>query len=233
MKIRTLAVTLAGLAIAGGAFAGTLSGTAVFEGKAPSLKPIQMGADPTCAKMHSTPVTPELLVLGDGQTMANVFVQVKSPPASKAAASSSPVVIDQKGCMYAPHVVGVRVGQPLQFRNSDGILHNVHGLPKANREFNLGMPATLEEKDTTFNKPEPFFPVKCDVHPWMQAYVAVMTHPYFDVTAKDGKFQIADLPDGTYTLEAWHEKLGTQSQQVTVSGGKAAPVTFTFAVPKG
>lgn len=233
MRIRTFATILAGLALAGTAFAGTITGTVVYDDKVPNLRPIQMGADPACAAMHDSPVEPDLLVLGEGNTLANIFVQVKNPPASNAPAPNEPAVIDQHGCMYHPHVIGVRVGQPLQFRNSDGILHNVHGLPNENREFNLGMPPTLKEKSTTFNKPEAFFPVKCDVHPWMHAFVAVMTHPFFDVTEKDGKFQIADLPDGTYTLEAWHEKLGTQTQEVTVSGGKASPVKFTFKVPKG
>ena len=234
IRTRRLATTVAGLALlAGSAAAGTITGTVTYDDKVPSFKPIQMGADPACAKMHDSPVEPDLLVLGSGNTMANVFVQVKNAPAASGAPPSQPVVIDQKGCMYHPHVVGVRVGQPLQFRNSDGILHNVHGLPKENREFNLGMPATLKEKDTTFNKPEPLFPVKCDVHPWMNAYVAVMTHPYFDVTDEDGTFTLEGLPDGTYTVEAWHEKLGTRTQEVTVQGGKAAPAAFSFKIPKG
>jgi plastocyanin len=221
------------LCAAGAAFAGTVSGTVVYEGSVPNLRPLSMDADPACAAKHSTPVKPEMLVLGSGNALGNVFVRVtKGVPAKPYPAPSTPVVIDQNGCLYSPHVVGVMVGQPLKFKNSDGILHNVHGLPKANREFNLGMPATLKEKDTTFSKPELFFPVKCDVHPWMNAYVAVMEHPFFDVTGPDGAFSIADLPDGSYELEAWHEKLGTRTATVAVAGGKAAPVRFTMSVPK-
>lgn len=233
MRIRTLVLSAAGASLlATSALAGTITGTIVYDDKVPNLRPITMNADPACDEMHDEPVQPDLLVLGEGNTLANVFVKVTDPPESDSPVPSDPVVIDQQGCMYAPHVVGVRVGQPLQFRNSDGILHNVHGLPEKNREFNLGMPASLKEKETTFNKPEELFPVKCDVHPWMKAYVAVMTHPFFDVTGEDGAFALDGLPDGTYTVEAWHEKLGTRSQEVSVSGGEADPVEFTFQVPR-
>ncbi|MDX1630395.1 MAG: carboxypeptidase regulatory-like domain-containing protein [Thermoanaerobaculia bacterium] len=233
MRIRTFALSLAGASLlASSALAGTITGTVVYDDKVPNLRPLSMDADPACAEKHDSPVKPDLLVLGDGNTMANVFVKVTNPPETDSSAPTEPVVIDQVGCMYEPHVVGVRVGQPLQFRNSDGILHNVHGLPDKNREFNLGMPASLKQKETTFNEPEEFFPVKCDVHPWMKAYVAVMTHPFFDVTDKDGKFTIDGLPDGTYTVEAWHEKLGTRTQEISVSGGEGGPAEFTFQVPK-
>lgn len=208
-----------------------VAGKVAFEGKAPSMKPTKMDADPACAAKHSGPVFPETLVLGDGQTLANVFVQVKNPPAGTFPAPAEPVIIDQNGCRYIPHVAGVMAGQALKFRNSDGILHNVHGLPKENREFNIGMPPTLLEKDTVLNKPEAFFPVKCDVHPWMRSYVAVMTHPYFAVSGIDGTFQIPNLPAGTYEIEAWHEKLGTQTASITVADGETGSADFSFSVP--
>ena len=215
---------------------GSITGKITYDDQVPPpgrglFAPIKMDADPACAAKHSEPVPLGELVLGDGNTLVNVFVQVKNPPDKDYPTPSEPVVIDQKGCIFAPHVLGMMVGQTLQFRNSDGILHNVHGLPEVNREFNIGMPPTLKETDVVFNKPEPLFPVKCDVHPWMNSYVAVMTHPYFAVTGIDGTFTIGDLPDGTYEVEAWHERLGTQTTRVTVGDG-AASADFSFKLPK-
>lgn len=211
----------------------SVAGTVVFEGEAPRLRPIAMDADPDCAAKHEEPVAAQSLVLGEGQSLGNVFVQVKNPPAGGYPPPAEPAVIDQKGCLYQPRVVGMQVGQELKFLNSDGILHNVHGLPKENREFNLGMPPSVTDVTTTFNKPEPLFPVKCDVHPWMRTHVAVMTHPYFASTGASGEFTIDGLPAGTYEVEAWHEKLGTQNGSVTVADGETGTVDFAFAVPSG
>lgn len=211
----------------------TISGTISFAGTAPSLRPVTMDADPQCAQKHDGPVPNEVLLLGDGNTMGNVFVKVNSGLAEKQwPAPSEPAVIDQEGCIYHPHVMGVMAGQPLVFLNSDELLHNVHGLPKLNREFNRGMPATVKSAQEVLNTPEPLFPVKCDVHPWMQAYVAVMAHPYFAVTAEDGRFEIRNLPAGTYEIEAWHERLGTQTATVTVEDGGSATSDFTFTTPQ-
>ncbi len=210
---------------------GTVAGAVVFDGQAPRLKPVAMSADPDCETKHEGPVVSQSLVLGEGQSLGNVFVQVKNPPAGSYPTPAEPVVIDQNGCLYAPRVVGVQAGQTLRFLNSDGILHNVHGLAKVNREFNIGMPPSLTEKDTVFNQPEPLFPVKCDVHPWMRTYVAVMTHPFFAVTGETGEFSIDGLPAGTYEIEAWHEKLGTRSASVTVADGETGAADFTFTVP--
>lgn len=211
----------------------TVSGTINYDGAVPTLRPVTMDADPQCAQKHQGPVQNEVLLLGDGNTMGNVFVKVKSGlPEKQWPAPSEPAVIDQEGCIYQPHVMGVMAGQPLVFLNSDELLHNVHGLPEENREFNLGMPATVEEQRVTLEQPEPLFPVKCDVHPWMQSYVAVMSHPYFDVTAEDGRFEIRNLPAGTYEIEAWHERLGTQTATVTVEDGGSATSDFTFSTPQ-
>ena len=230
LVLGSLAVALC-LVAGTAAEAGSVTGKIIFEGKVPNLRPINMNADPVCASKHDAPVYPEILVLDDDRGMANVFVQVKNPPAGNHTAPSTPVVIDQNGCRYEPHVSGVMAGQGLMFKNSDGVLHNVHGLPKVNREFNIGMPPAVLEKGQTLNKPEPVFSVKCDVHPWMKSYVAVMTHPYFGVSAKDGTFKIDGLPTGTYDIEAWHERLGTQTTKVTVGDGAAA-ANFTFKVPQ-
>jgi plastocyanin len=218
----------------GAAFAAsTITGTITFDGKAPTLRPLAMNADPACAKMHSGPVPNEMLVLGSGNTMGNILVWVsKGLPAGKTwPAPKTPVVLDQKGCQYVPHVMGIMVGQQYKILNSDGILHNVHALPKINKGFNRAMPATVKEATATFDKPEAVFQIKCDVHPWMSAYVGAFTHPFFSVTAKDGKFTIPGLDAGTYEITAWHERLGTQTATVTVSGSDTKTQNFKFAAP--
>jgi plastocyanin len=214
------------------AFAGTITGTVVYEGKVPVLKPLAVAAEPMCAKKHAT-VPNEALVLGAGNSMANVVVKVASGlPAGKTwPAPTTPVTMDQVGCQYVPHVLGVMVGQPFKVLNSDGVLHNVHSLPKINRSFNMAMPPTRKEATETFTKAEGMFVVKCDVHPWMQSYVGVFAHPFFAVTGTDGKFSLANLPAGTYEVEAWHEKLGTQKSTVTVGASDTKTQSFKFAPP--
>jgi plastocyanin len=213
--------------------ASTITGTVTFAGTAPNLKPLAMDADPVCAKKHTGPVPNEMLVLGSGNTMGNIMVWVsKGVPAGKTyPAPKTPATIDQNGCQYKPHVLGVVAGQTVRILNSDGVLHNIHTLPKANTTFNKAMTPTMKETTTTFDKPEPVFPVKCDVHPWMQAYVAVFTHPFFASTGPDGKFTISGLDPGTYEITAWHEKLGTQTASVTVGANDTKTQNFKFAAP--
>lgn len=212
---------------------GVVTGTVTFVGEAPELEPLHMEADPQCAAMHEGEVMPDKLVLGDAGTVANVFVQVKNPPEGDYPAPAEPVVLDQIGCRYEPHVVGVMTGQELLIKNSDGILHNVRSQGAENATFNLAMPPSMTESTKTFNRPEPLFPVKCDVHPWMQAYVAVMGHPYFDVTGEDGHFSLTGLPAGTYQIEVWHEEMGTQVQEVTLEEGGTGTVDFELSWPAG
>jgi plastocyanin len=216
-------------ATSGGAPA-TLTGTVNFEGAVPTLSTLKMDAEPICAAKHTTPPKSQALALGAGNTLGNVFVKIKSGVATKSyPAPSEPVVLDQNGCIYEPHLFGVMVGQTLKILNSDGILHNIHPLPKVNKEFNLAMPKFKKVSERAFDKAEeePFL-IKCDVHPWMGAYAAVMPHPFFDVTATDGKFSIAGLDPGTYEVEAWHEKMGTQTSSITVAAGESKTVDFTF-----
>ncbi len=220
-----------GVAIA----ASTVTGTVTFDGKVPPLKPLAMDADPACAKKHTAPVANEALILGAGNTMANIMVYVtKGLPAGKTyPAPTTPVVIDQNGCQYKPHVMGIMVGQPYKILNSDGILHNIHTLSTINPTFNKGMTASIKEVTTTFNKPEAIFHIKCDVHPWMSAYLGVFTNPFFSVTATDGKFTISGLDPGTYEITAWHERLGTQTASVTVGANETKSQNFKFALPAG
>ena len=214
--------------------ASTITGTVSFDGKAPALKPLAMDAEPVCNKAHGgKPVPNEMLVLGNGNTMGNIMVWVsKGLPAGKTwPAPKTPVVLEQKGCQYLPHVMGIMVGQPYRILNSDGILHNIHTLPKINPAFNRGQPATVKEMTTTFAKPETLFQIKCDVHPWMSAYMAVFTHPFYSVTSTDGKFTISGLDPGTYEITAWHERLGMQTAMVTVGANDTKTQAFKFAVP--
>jgi plastocyanin len=214
--------------------ASTITGTITFAGKVPGLKPLAMEADPACAKIHGgKPAPNEMLVLGGNNTMGNIIVWVsKGLPAGKTwPAPKTAVTLDQKGCTYVPHAMGIMVGQPYRILNSDGILHNVHTLPKVNKSFNRAMPGALKETTTTFDQPENVFQIKCDVHPWMSAYIGVFTHPFFSVTSTDGKFTLAGLDAGTYEITAWHERLGTQTATVTVSGTDTKTQDFKFAVP--
>ncbi|MEM7051971.1 MAG: carboxypeptidase regulatory-like domain-containing protein [Acidobacteriota bacterium] len=210
---------------------GSVSGKIVFDDKIPRLRPLRIESDPACAAKHDGRVYPDFLILGEDNALANVLIQVRNPPPGNYQAPEEAIVIDQVGCVYTPRVVAVMTGQELLFRNSDGILHNVHGLPKANREFNIGMPPTVAESSQRLVEPEPAFPVRCDVHPWMEAYVAVLSHPFFSISGEDGRYEIDDLPPGTYELAAWHEKLGIHTTTVTVEEGEAT-ADFTLRVPK-
>jgi plastocyanin len=213
--------------------ASSITGTITYTGTVPNLRPIAMDADPMCAKKHSAPVPNEMLVLGKGNTMGNIMVWVsKGLPAGKTwPAPKTPVTMDQNGCQYRPHVMGIMVGQPYRILNSDGVLHNVHALPKINSAFNRAMPPTVKEANATFDKPEGMFQVKCDVHPWMNAYVGVFSHPFYAVTGPDGKFTIPNLPPGTYEITAWHERLGTQTATVTVGASDTKTQDFKFSTP--
>jgi plastocyanin len=178
----------------------SITGTVTFAGEAPTLRPLAMNGEPVCHEKHGeNPVPNEALVLGTGNTMGNVMVWVsKGLPAGQTwPAPQTPVVLDQDGCQYLPHVMGIMVGQTYRILNSDGILHNIHTLPTINPSFNRGQPATVEEMTTSFPKPEAMFQIKCDVHPWMSAYIAVYTHPFFSVSGTDGKFTISGLDAGS------------------------------------
>ena len=212
--------------------AGTIKGTIVYQGPIPKLKPINMEADANCHAKHTTPVFPETIVLGEGQTMGNVFVHVKNAPKKSYETPEEPVVVSQKGCIFTPHVFGIMVNQPLKFLNTDKTLHNVHGMCKINEEFNFAMPQFRKEATKRFNREEFMFLVKCDVHPWMSAWISVMAHPFFDTTGKNGTYEIKGLPPGEWEIEVWHEKLKTQTRKVKIAATDDVQVAdFTYQHP--
>jgi len=208
---------------------GEVAGTVKLDGAAPKMKGINMAAEPACAKARTTPGMSEEVVTGDGGALANVVVYVKSGAEGYSfPAPSGPGKIDQQGCQYHPHVVALQVGQNLDVTNSDQTTHNIHPTPKDNREWNESQPPGAAPIDKSFPRAEIAIPVKCNVHPWMKAYIAVIPNPYFQVTAKDGAFDLKNLPPGNYTLVAWHELYGTSEQMVTVGPKESKSVTFTF-----
>ena len=212
--------------------AGEITGHVKFIGKGPKAKTIRMDADPVCAASHKEAAKAESFIVDKDGNLANVIVYLKGVSYS-GKAPSTPVVLDQSGCIYSPHVIGIQAGQTVKILNSDATMHNIHALPKVNREFNKGMPKSLKEISTIFDKPEDVFVIKCDVHPWMKSYSQVFDHPYFAVTGKDGTFSIPNVPDGTYEAVAWQERFKnkTLTQSVTVKGGTAI-VNFEFKRPK-
>ena len=205
----------------------TVTGVVRFEGQVPKPKTISMAADPNCAKLHPTPVLQrDVLTNGEGE-LQNVVVFVADGLSAQTEPPSQPVEIEQKGCTYQPHVVAMQADQKLEIVNHDPTSHNVHPAPGINREWNKAEPPGTKAEGT-FSREEIAIPVKCNIHPWMQAYVAVFKHPYFAVTGKNGSFDLRNLPPGTYTIKAWHEKLGTSTQKVTVAVNESKVINFVF-----
>ena len=213
--------------------AGTLKGHVKYDGKAPKKKKLRMDADPVCGSSHSSPVLSENFKMAGDGSMAEALVYLKNVKYS-GGVPSEPAVLDQKGCIYVPHVFGMVAGQELLIKNSDATLHNIHSMPKVNKEFNFAMPKVVKEKKATFSKsePDPFY-IKCDVHPWMKTWVLVSDHPYFAVTDAKGNFSIDGIPAGTYEVVCWQEKFGkrTLTAEVTIGEGDTTK-DFVFTRPK-
>ena len=211
-----------------------IEGTVTFKGEPRRAKKIQMGADPACAAIHKAPVLDEKFVFAateaDGTfTLGNAFVWIKSGlPNATYDVPAEPVVLDQNGCRYIPHVMGIQVGQVLEVRNSDATTHNVHSLAKNSDSFNYGQPRGAPALKKTFTASEVMVKLKCDMHPWMTCYVGVLEHPFHAVTGVDGSFAIEGLPAGTYEIAAWQEILKTKTQSITVGDGKTARIEFVF-----
>ena len=211
------------------ATAGNVTGSIMLEGEPPAAEMIRMNSDPVCVKQATDNET-NYYVVGEGGGLGNVFVYVKEGLQVDFPPASDTVILDQQGCRYMPHVFGIQVGQTLQVVNSDPTLHNIHATPANNPEFNTGQPIQGMTFDRTFDNVEVMVPFKCDVHGWMNAYLGVLDHPFFAVTAPDGSFDLSGLPPGDYVIEAWHEELGTQTQNVTVAEGGTAEMSLTFTV---
>lgn len=206
---------------------GSITGTITLTGTPPAAQPIKTKSDPNCHQAIHT----ETYMVGNGGALGNVFVYVKdglgkyvfTPPAT-------PVVLDQRDCHYVPHVFGIQVGQTLEIVNSDPTLHNIHFIPDANREFNMGEPIQGMRQPHVFSVKEVLIPIKCDVHNWMNAYAGVVDNPFYAVTGEDGSFTLKGLPPGTYTIEAVHEKLGRQTQTVTIGPKETRDSSFNFKI---
>ncbi len=211
--------------------AATITGVVKLVGNAPKMPTIQMNADPYCSSQHPNGqnAQDEEVVVDAAGDLANVLVYIKNPPPGNYPMPSTPATLDQKGCRYYPHVQAVRVDQPLEIRNDDQTLHNVHAMPVVNSQFNEGQPIQGMVATKKFDKVEMTpFKVKCDVHGWMKSYMAVMPHPFYAVSQMNGTFTIPNLPPGTYTLVSWQEKYGPQEQQITVGPKETKQVSITY-----
>ncbi|MGB9069102.1 MAG: carboxypeptidase regulatory-like domain-containing protein [Candidatus Acidiferrales bacterium] len=214
------------------ATAGLINGSVTLDGAPPALKPIDMSASPACVQANPSPVLPPIIVTGDKGALANVVVYVKDAPGNyRYDTPADTVVLRQKNCMYEPHVVALMTGQPFEVQNNDPTMHNVHPMPKRNRQWSTSQPAGSAALKETFTRPEFAMQVLCNVHPWMRSTVFVFDHPYFAVTPNTGGFELKNLPPGNYTIEAWHETLGTQDQAVTVAPRESKTISFTFKSP--
>ncbi len=217
------------------ATAASVTGMVKLEGTPPKARKINMAAEPTCAALHAaSPAVDEEVVEGQGGTLANVIVYVREGLGDrKFDAPNTPVTIDQRGCTYSPHVVALMANQPLDVVNSDKVAHNIHPVPKYNHEWNKSQGPGQPQIEEKFGREELAIPVKCNVHPWMKSYIAVFKHPYFQVTGQNGSFELKNLPPGTYTVEAWHEKYGTTSQAVTLGPKESKAIQFVFKAASG
>jgi hypothetical protein len=207
----------------------TIRGTVTWSGSAPAQARIKMDADPQCLLQHTEPVSKQEVVVNPDGTLKHVFVYVKQGLEGQSFPSPTQAVnLDQHGCLYTPRVFGIQVNQPLEITNSDPTLHNVNCKATKSQPFNIAQPTKGMKTTKKFAQPEIMVKCACNVHPWMAAYIGVVSHPYFSVSGDDGAFALTGLPAGQYTIEAWHEKGGTQTQTVSVGEGQTKEVGFEF-----
>ena len=224
----TLAMAIGGAQLVSAAEA-TVSGSAKFSGTPPAPAAIKMDADPQCALQHKDGAKADDIIVNSNGTLRNVFVYVKDGLAGKTfPVPKDPVKLDQHGCQYSPHILGMQANQPIEIVNDDATLHNVNCKPTKSKGFNIAQPTQGMKSAKTFTSPEVMVKCACNVHPWMKMYIGITDNPFYAVTGDDGAFSLKGLPAGQYTVEAWHEKYGTQTQQVTVADGETKSVDFEF-----
>jgi hypothetical protein len=212
---------------------GTIRGVVRWNGPVPARKTIRTSSDPKCQAMHGERILSDQLMVDAGGNMQWAFVYIKSGIAGRVPpAPATPVHLDQVSCVFTPHVTGIRVGQPLIVVNSDEFLHNVHAMAIVNREFNFGLPESRMQETRVFDRPEVMILVKCDIHPWMRAWVGVLDHPYFAVSNAVGSYVIQNVPPGAYEVEAWHEKCGSVNVQTVVAADRETLLDFVLDAKK-
>jgi len=222
-----LAVLAASTIVFGGPSGGDISGKVTYEGTPARQKPIDMSKEPSCAQQHPTPITTETVVVGPGNALQNVVVYISAGAPDESSPPNQAATVTQKGCQYLPHVIPMIVNQELKVVNADPTSHNIHPLAKTNHEWNKSQPPGTPPFSEKFDKPE-FIPVKCNIHPWMHSTFAVLKNSHYTVSGEDGSFSLPNLPPGKYTLTAWHESYGEQTQDVAISGSETKTINFVF-----
>ena len=207
--------------------ASTISGKVSYEGAVPAPEKIKTSADPKCQAMHPNGLDKKVVDVKDGG-LGSVFVWLKSGVTGTYPPPAAPVVLNQEGCEYHPHIITAQTGQAITIKNDDDTLHNIHPKPTTNKEFNIGQPRKGMEANRSFDKQEVMIPVGCDVHPWMRSYISIVDHPFFAVTKEDGTYEIKNVPPGDYEVEVIHEKLKSQTLKVSVKAGTPAKADFAF-----
>jgi len=208
---------------------GTIEGKVTYTGTPPKMKPIDMSKEPTCAKEHNPPEMVQTVTTGPGNSIEYAVVYISKGGDEETTPPSESVKYDQKGCMYMPHVLAMEVGQPLEISNDDPVAHNIHPIPKLNVEWNKSQPPGTPPINTKWDKAE-FIAVKCNIHPWMHGYFAVLKTAHYSISGADGSFSLKGLAPGTYTITSWHEQYGFQSQDVTLGAGETKSISFSYKV---
>lgn len=207
-----------------------ITGKVTFSGKPPVMPVLDMSANPSCERLNKKPRRAEDVVVNPNSTLRNTFVYIKSGlPPSRWEAPVDLAKLDQEGCVYEPHVLGLMVGQTLEISNSDTVNHNIHANATINQGWNVTEPPRAEKRTASFEKQEIMFPVTCGVHPWMRSYLAVVSHPFFAVTGDDGTYTLKGVPPGTYTVEAVHEKYGKKEMQISIPPKESKEVDFHYS----